>query len=561
LRADGRTNGALGRDRDLRLRSRELSRTPVPGKEETAMKPRMIPFAIVLLGSLPAGTALASAQATERVSVASNGAEADQDSWDGWLSGDGRFVAFSSAATNLVPNDLNLLRDIFVHDRLTGLTERVNVSSAGAEANDASELPAISADGRCVVFQSKAANLVATSSRNMIHVYLHDRAAGTTERVSLDANGGLPNNVSSRPSISADGRFVAFESYASDMVANDTNGEWDVFVRDRLNGTNERVSVDSSGVEGNAWSWDAAISADGRFVAFESWSSNLAAGDANGTFDVFVHDRQTGVTACVSVDAAGVPGNGMSTDPAISADGRFVAFGSSATNLVAGDANGWPDVFVRDLQTGTTTLVSLSNSGAQVVPGGGHPWISGDGRFVTFDSDASDLVAGDTNGSVDVFVRDLLLATTVRVSVGAGGVEGDQASGEGSVSLDGRHFVFSGGSDDFVAGDTNQTGDVFVRGPWLTLAADPPGVAAGATLTLASWRGEPAGVTLLALVDIDGVPLFVPALVSTYDAAGGWSLATTVPPGLSGSVLTLRSYGFVPTGKVQASNDAAITFQ
>src|SRR5439155_1436556 len=198
------------------------------------------------------------------------------------------------------------------------------------------------------------------------------------------------------PALSADGRFVAFVSFATNLVAGDTNGATDVFVHDRQTGTTERVSVASDGKKGNDGSRGAALSADGRFVAFHSTPTNLGPGDTNGATDVFVHDRQTGTTERVSVASGGTEGNGFSAGPALSADGRFVAFHSTATNLVAGDTNGKTDVFVHDRQTGTTERVSVASDATQGNNASSYPALSADGRFVAFHSDATNLVAGDT---------------------------------------------------------------------------------------------------------------------------------------------------------------------
>jgi Tol biopolymer transport system component len=201
---------------------------------------------------------------------------------------------------------------------------------------------------------------------------------------------------------------VAFSSLASNLVPVDANGTYDVFVRDRQSGTTELVSVDSNAVQGNGDSDVPAISGDGRFVAFTSFASNLVTGDTNGFGDVFVHDRQGGTTVRVSVDSTGEQGNGESgfLRPAISADGRFVAFHSLASNLVALDTNGTEDVFVHDRQSGTTERVSLDSAGVQGNNGSFSASLSANGRYVTFDSVATNLVPGDTNGSQDIFIHD-----------------------------------------------------------------------------------------------------------------------------------------------------------
>src|SRR5688572_7972318 len=199
-------------------------------------------------------------------------------------------------------------------------------------------------------------------------------------RVSVDSSGAEANWDSDSSAISADGKFVAFESYADNLVAGDTNGFADVFVHDRATGITERVSVDSSGVEGNGNSHGPSISADGQVVAFYSYAKNLVAGDRSFDFDVFVHDRATGITERVSVDSSGVEGNSSSSSPSISADGQVVAFESYASNLVAGDTNGYWDVFVHDRASGITERVSVESSGAEGDNDSGYPSISADGQ-------------------------------------------------------------------------------------------------------------------------------------------------------------------------------------
>src|SRR5437016_8015596 len=246
--------------------------------------------------------------------------------------------------------------------------------------------------------------------------------AQTTERVSVASGGTEGNGASLSSALSADGRFVAFVSAATDLVAADTNGVSDVFVHDRQTGATERVSVASGGAEGNGssgligFAFPPALSADGRFIAFVSFATNLVAGDTNGATDVFVHDRQTGTTERVSVASGGTQSNAASLGSALSADGRFVAFQSDATNLVAGDTNGATDVFVRDRQTGMTERVSVASDGTQANNVSSYPALSADGRFVAFESDATNLVAGDTNGATDVFVHDRQTGATERVS-------------------------------------------------------------------------------------------------------------------------------------------------
>ncbi|MEX2158554.1 MAG: flexitail domain-containing putative surface protein [Dehalococcoidia bacterium] len=434
----------------------------------------------------PGGTDMASAAggATERVSVDSAGNQGNSQSYADAISADGRFVAFRSHATNLVAGDTNGTFDAFVRDRQSGTTERVSVDSAGNQGNSDSYAAAISADGRFVAFWSAATNLVAGDTNGVQDAFVRDRQTGTTERVSLD-NAGTQGNDSSYPvSISADGRFVAFESYATNLVASDTNGVPDAFVRDRQSGTTERVSVDSSGTQGNDSSWAGSISADGRFVAFASVATNLVAGDTNGTGDVFVRDRLSGTTERVSVDSVGTQSNGFSYAAAISADGRFVAFWSDATNLVAGDTNGVADAFVRDRQTGTTERVSVDNAGTEGNAFSHPTSISADGRFVAFWSYATNLVASDTNGVADALVRDRQSGTTERVSVDSAGNQGNNDSAPKGISADGRFVAFGSDASNLVAGDTNGTTDAFVR----DRGAAPPAFRLPWALSQDGWK-------------------------------------------------------------------------
>ena len=393
--------------------------------------------------------------ATTQVSVDSAGLQGNGDSLFASISADGRYVAFHSLASNLVVGDTNGVDDVFVHDRDTGVTERVSVSSGSVEGDDNSRIPSISADGRYVAFYSEATNLVVGDTNSVLDVFVHDRDTGVTTRVSVSSTGVEGNSHSLSPSISADGRFVAFHSFAANLVAADTNAFADIFVHDRDTGVTERVSVDSAGVEGAGDSGNPRISADGGSVAFTSNASNLVAGDTNGEVDVFVHDRDTNVTTRVSVSTAGTEADSFSVDPSISADGRYVAFRSFATNLVAGDTNGFNGIFVRDRDTSVTTRVSVSTAGAQSNGDTfAHPGISANGRYVAFNNFGDNLVAGDTNGETDVFVRDRNTGLTARASLTYTGAEADNGSGQLDISGDGRYVSFVSSATNLVPIDT-----------------------------------------------------------------------------------------------------------
>jgi Tol biopolymer transport system component len=408
------------------------------------------------------------AQVNQRVSVSSQGTQANDASAIQAISADGRYVAFISWATNLVPGDTNGTNDIFVRDRLLGTTERVSVSSSGQQANDYSQDPAISADGRFVAFDSAATNLVPVGVNGYTNVYVRDLRNGTTELVSASSNGQPGNWGGFSPSISGDGRYVAFASSSDNLVPGDYNGVPDVFVRDRQNGTTECVSNLASGGQFNPdWFMQVSISADGNFVAFSSGANNLVPGVTNGLLHVFVRDRTTGSIECPCVTLNGVVGGRECWSPSISADGRWVAFASSDGDFVPGDTNAIMDVFVatRDGISYRSERVSVSSTGEQGNGVSYNPAISADGRYVTFESEATDLVPGDTNQSEDVFVHDRQSGTTERVNLEPGGAQGHNGGGGfyPCISADGRFVAYDSYANDLVAGDTNHTTDVFVR--------------------------------------------------------------------------------------------------
>jgi len=342
---------------------------------------------------------------TVRVSVSSTGEQGNfKCESRPSISSNGRYIAFMSKAYNLVNGDTNNDADIFGHDRLTAQTTRVSVSSSGVQGNGGSNNGSISCDGRYVAFGSSASNLVNGDNNDQSDIFVHDQQTAQTILVSVSSSGVQANNGSTSPSISSDGRYVAFTSFASNLVAGDTNNTLDIFVHDQQTGQTKRVNVSSSGEQGG-YSLSPSISSDGRYVAFETTSDNLVDGDNNGKFDIFVHDLQTAQTTRVSVSSAGAEGNDNSFQPSMSSDGRYVAFQSNSDNLVDG-ANTKGNIFVHDRLTAQTMLVSVSSSGEQGNYGSIHASISSDGQHVAFLSFAENLVDGDTNNYVDVFVHD-----------------------------------------------------------------------------------------------------------------------------------------------------------
>jgi len=440
----------------------------------------------MLAWATPAG-----AKTTERVSLSSTCQPGNNLSASPGMSADGRYVVFESDASNLVPGDGNAFTDIFVRDRQTGTTEIVSVSTLGAQADGRSYEPAITPDGRYVVFTSEATTLLDgggdTNGRN--DVFLRDRLFRTTERVSISSaedQGTGPSGGGFSVGISDDGRFVVFPSHARNFAPGGvSNGFEQIYVRDRCvsNGNpvdgcipgTVRVSESTAGDEGNSTSQRPVISGNGRFVAFESDAWNLVPGDTSpfdfppGHRDVFVHDLQTDITERVSLSTTSDPGNGDSDFAALSYDGRYVAFGSAASNLVPGDRNGWNDVFVRDRQAGTTERVSVSSTGGEGTSFSGFPVMTPDARFVVFGSYGFGFVVPPpTNSFFNTFVHDRLTGATELVSVTATGGEADGESFVNTgVSADGRFVAFASAADDLVADDTPAAfpygTDVFVR--------------------------------------------------------------------------------------------------
>ncbi|HTC81100.1 MAG TPA: hypothetical protein VK848_06165 [Acidimicrobiia bacterium] len=341
------------------------------------------------------------------------------------------------------------------------MTALLSVATDGTHGNADSFAPELSADGSTVAFVSLATNLAAPEPAQVASVFVRDPRTGRTERVS-DGVDGAADGDSRNPSLSGDGLVVAFESAASNLVGGDTNGTSDVFVHDRVSGRTTRVSVDSGGAQGNEGSFTPSISADGRYVAFASEATNLVRGDTNGATDIFVHDRETGRTTRVTVASDGTQVNGDSFTPSISGDGRFVAFTTDAGNVVAGDDNRASDVFVHDGQTGRTVLVSVASHGHPSARGSFAPCLSADGRTVAFVTDGP-LVADDTNNSEDVYVADLATGGLRRVSVASDGTEGDGPSLGPALSGDGTAVAFESLASNLVVADSNAAEDVFWR--------------------------------------------------------------------------------------------------
>ena len=398
---------------------------------------------------------------TSRASLGNGGIQSSARSFAPDINGTGQYVVFVSSAPNLVADDTNAKDDIFVHDRFWGNTTRVSVSSTGVQANHHSSTPAISPDGRYVAFASFATNLVAGDTNNEGDIFVHDRVTGTTVRVSTDTNGNQANHESRNPSFG--GNLVCFDSFANNLVAGDTNQFPDVFTKDLTTGETRRVSLSFQGLEANSMSHESDISANGRFVTFASHATNLTEiPDTNNFKDIFVRDLVTGNVHLASLGVSMAASNGENSNPQIDAMGRFVAFESAATNLVFEDTNGVRDVFIRDSLCWFTQLASISTENVQADAMSMNPAISGDGRFVTFFTFASNLVPDPLAFNENVVTRDTWMFETSLTSKNTPGFAANFISQAPAVSDDGRFIAYESFGTNLVPQDTNSILDIFV---------------------------------------------------------------------------------------------------
>jgi Tol biopolymer transport system component len=414
----------------------------------------------------PAGRGVA--RMVERANLSSDEEQANGASnYPAHVSDDGRYVVFHSDATNLVPEDDDPGLDIYVRDRRTGTTRLVSASArpeAGGDPGDGSSIvPQISGDGRFVAFVSDATDLTAAGDTNGVRdAFVRDLRTGRTERVSVSSDEAPGDAPTEGVAISADGRYVVFNSYADldpgpgGPVIGPTGGF--VYVRDRRRGTTELASVAGDGSLPDAGAaLDLAISADGRYVGFSSAATNLVPVDANGPgYSVFVHDRRTGTTEIVSDDTEAARRGADAFYPSLSGDGRYVAFSTDSVTGLAGQ------VYLVDRRTATTRALTRTRGGPPAYEFSSTPDVSTDGRWVTWWGTASDLVAGDTNGVADVFLHDTRRGTTERASVDGRGRQVTGGSFSPSVSRHGEVVVFDSDAPDLVPGDTNGLSDVFV---------------------------------------------------------------------------------------------------
>lgn len=417
---------------------------------------RLLPCALSSITLL----SLASAQTTERPSVATGNVQANSASVNAAVSPDGRYVAFQSLASNLAPIDNNSTDDVFLHDRVSGTTTLIsaNASNPNQTANSYSGSPAISTGGLFVAFYSLATDLVSPPALSGC-AWVRDVAAGQSIVVSRHSNGN-PAFAGQPVSISASGRYIAYESGVTDIVAGDLNGKTDVFVFDRTTNSTVLASLTVTGVQANQNCTSAALSPDGRFVAFVTTATNLDPLATGPSSQVYVKDLQTGVLFLASQSSLGVAGDNSSSDPHMSANG-CVVFLSYALNLVPVVGGG---IYLRNFQTNQTERVSVNDAGTPPNNSAYSPDISADGRFVVFESTATNLDFGANPGAWQIFLRDRVNSTTRTVSLSsAGQASNAQGAINSTISADGRVVVFESMATNLVPNDTNGTTDVFLR--------------------------------------------------------------------------------------------------
>ena len=417
----------------------------------------VIAFILTSTAALAATTTLISRRSQK---IPSNGPSSEPAT-----SATGQFVAFRSSATNLDSERCdNGVTHIFVDDRNTGTIRCVSLNANGRAGDQDSLEPSISADGRFVAFTSTATNLAGNKCDNGFNqIYVRDRTSATTTCVSVNSNGQEGNQHSHAAAISADGTLIAFDSAATNLTGNKCdNGFSHIFVHDLTAGTTSCVSLRTNGDEGNGDNFDPSVSADGRVVVFQSTATNLAPRCSNGNSHIYMHDLATGETSCVSVNNEKQQSDGNSALARVSGDGRFVVFESDATNFTNRCSNGFTHIFVRDTVDERTSCASLDNHGNQGNNDSTQPSISADGRFVAFASVANNLTGNRcVGGNGQVFVRDRADAKTECASVGAKNVEGNGESLNPAISANGALVTFESDSNNLVKKDTNGLRDVF----------------------------------------------------------------------------------------------------
>ncbi len=442
--------------------------------------------------AIAAATAAARAQELRLASVLPDGTQVDESPVDVAISGDGDVVAFAVGNGAVLPGP-NGNGHVYLKVRSTGAIEDPIVTTSGAVSSASATLGELSGDGRYLAFSSDASDLIVGDTNGKRDLFVRDRVGAVTTRVSVSSASVEGNDTSNFGRISSDGRYVAFSSDATNLVTGDGNGKLDVFLRDTQAQTTERVSIGIGGVDANGFSFALDVSDDGRYVLFSSDASNLVAGDLNGADDLFLHDRTLATTELITVSTAGVRSNGtFIIGASMSADGSLVVFDSNATNLVVGDTNKKYDIFLRDRNAGTTTRISLGSS-AEANGDSWDPTISANGLAIAFESRAKNLSPLDPNGHADIYLHDVPTGTTTLVSLSCDGIVADLECYRARLSADGLVVGFLGGATNLDPADGNGFRDAFSSdftncpiASWSNYGSGWPGTNGVPTLSLSS---------------------------------------------------------------------------
>lgn len=429
----------------------------------------LVSVSLVVAASAPAAAFAATPEhiaqphgSTRLISLTPDGAPGDNDSNGPSLSSDATLIAYSSAADDLVAGDTNGAYDVYLFNRADASTTRLSHATDGGEPDSDCYGAVLSGGGRFVVFESRASNLVTQTTNGKLQLYLYDRQKDATSLVSQNAAGAGANGDTQHAAIDASGRYIAYVSVATDLVAGDTNGAADVFLFDTRTGATSLVTHAADGSPANSDSYEVAISANGSVIAVSSYATNLIAGDTNGASNVFAIDRRTGQVELVSVNRDGAPADENSNGPRLSPDGSYVGFSSVADDIAGHDDNQVSDVYLRNRAAGVTRLISRAADGESANADSYVESISNRARIVTFFSWSTDLVdAVDTNTSPDVFLRDRRTGISL-VSKTPSGAAGDAASDGSVVDLRGRVVAFDSASTDLVRGGANGYFNVYL---------------------------------------------------------------------------------------------------
>ncbi len=417
----------------------------------------------------------------ELVSDPNTGSETDNASSEPSisLSSDGRFIVFQSGATNLVSGDENSADDIFIFDKEGedgSQVELISVDSDETASNGSSSNGAVSSDGRYVVFQSNATNLVSGDVNSASDIFLRDRTDGTTIRVSVNDDGDEADGDSINPRISSDGRYIVFQSAATNLVSDDTNEQIDIFLHDTDSETTTRISLSATDVEGDGDSTNPDISSDGNIIVFESEATNLIDDDDNAFSDIFAFNISGDTITKISADTGSDDSDGNSTLPRISGDGSSVVFLSEASDLVSADTNNLQDVFLYTFSD--ESIIRVNEGSPQNADGvSDNPSISTDGNYVAFQSSATNLTSGDSNDADDIFVYDVENSSVTRISVTDTGNQLVQSSTTPSINSSGQFIAFTSLDNELISSDTNDLEDIFLLDTQCLL--EPDGVTPG----------------------------------------------------------------------------------